>query len=98
VCARQLGFGQMPIGIDFSDLIKPLEIIPSGTYYQHPLDQVPNSATVDLDSWRFSGFSSPLFNIWWAEWCDHLFYGSPRIYCEKQDPTYHASANEVIPF
>jgi hypothetical protein len=98
VCARQLGFGQLSIGLYFSNLIKPPEIIPSGTSYQRLLDRVPDSATVDLDSWRFSGFSSPLFNIWWAEWCDHLFCISPRIYCEKLDPAYHASADEVVPF
>jgi hypothetical protein len=50
VCARQLGFGQLPIGLYFSYLIKPREIIPSGTYYERFLDRVPNSATVDLDS------------------------------------------------
>jgi hypothetical protein len=33
VCARQLGFGQLPLGLYFSDLIKPREIIPSGTCY-----------------------------------------------------------------
>jgi hypothetical protein len=31
--ARQLGFGQLSISLNFSDLIKPLEIIPSGTHY-----------------------------------------------------------------
>jgi hypothetical protein len=50
VCARQLGFGELPIGLYFSYLIKPWEIIPSGTYYERLLDRVPNSATVDLDS------------------------------------------------
>jgi hypothetical protein len=33
VCARQLGFGQLPIGLYFSELTKPREIIPSGTCY-----------------------------------------------------------------
>jgi hypothetical protein len=86
VCVRQLGFGQLPFGLYFSGLIKPWEIILSGTCYQRLLDRVPDSTTIDLDSLRFSGFSSPLFNVWWAEWCDHLFCISPRIYCEKLDP------------
>jgi hypothetical protein len=59
VCARQLGFGQLPIGLYFLNLIKPLEIIPSGTCYQRILDRVPDSATINLDSWRFLGFSPP---------------------------------------
>jgi hypothetical protein len=63
ICARQLGYGQLPIGLYFSDLIKPREIIPSGTCYKCLLDRVPDSATIDLVSWRFSSFSSPHFNV-----------------------------------
>jgi hypothetical protein len=96
VGARQLGFGQLPIGLYFFDLIKLREIIPSGTHYWHLMNWVPDSATIDLDSWKFSSFSSPLFNIWWAKWCDHLFCVSPRLYCEKVDPAYNASADEVF--
>jgi hypothetical protein len=33
VCARKLGFGQLSIGLYFSDLMKSREIIPSGTHY-----------------------------------------------------------------
>jgi hypothetical protein len=65
VCAHQLRFGQLPIGLYFSDLIKPREIIPSGTCYQRILDRVPDSATINLDSWRFLGFSSPFLMFGW---------------------------------
>jgi hypothetical protein len=98
VCARQLGFGQLPIGLYFSVLIKPREIIPNGTYYQRLLDWVPNSSTIDLASWKFSSFTSPLFNIWWAEWCDHLFCMFLKLYCEKLDPAYNVSADEVLSY
>jgi hypothetical protein len=50
VSAHQLGFGQLLIGLYFSHLIKPREVIPSVTYYQHLLDLVPDSSTTDLDS------------------------------------------------
>lgn len=50
VSARQLGYVQLPIGLYFSNLIKPWEVIPSGTYYQLLLDLVPDSSTIDLDS------------------------------------------------
>jgi hypothetical protein len=96
ICAHQLGYGQLPIGLYFSDLIKPREIIPSGTCYKCLLDRVPDSATIDLVSWRFSSFSSPHFNVWWVEWCDHLFCVSPRIYCEQLDPDYVASADKEL--
>jgi hypothetical protein len=78
--ARQLGFGRLPIGFYFTNLIKPQEIIPNNIHYWRLLDLVPDSATIDLDSWKFSSFSSRLFNIWWAEWYDHLFCVSPKIY------------------
>jgi hypothetical protein len=64
VCAHQLGFGQLLFDLYFSDLIKPREIIPSGTHYQRLLDRVPDSSTINLASWRFSSFTSSLFNIW----------------------------------
>jgi hypothetical protein len=44
-------------------MIKPRDINPSGSCYQCRLDRVPNSATINLDSWKFLGFSSPLFNV-----------------------------------
>jgi hypothetical protein len=50
VCARHLGFGQLSIGLYFSDLIKPRVIIPSGTCYQCLLDRVADSSTIDLAS------------------------------------------------
>jgi hypothetical protein len=50
VSARQLGFGQLPTGLFFSDLIKPWEIIPDNIHYRRFLDRVPDSATIDLDS------------------------------------------------
>jgi hypothetical protein len=86
----------LPIGLYFSDLIKPREIIPSGTCYQRLLDRVPDSGTINLDSRRFLGFSSSLFNVWWEKWCDHLFCVSPKIYCQQLDPDYVASADEVL--
>jgi hypothetical protein len=38
VSAHQLGFGQLPIGLYFSDLVKPREIIPNDTHYCCLLD------------------------------------------------------------
>jgi hypothetical protein len=49
----------LSIALYFSDLIKPREVIPSGTCYQRLLDRVLDFATIDLESWRFSCFSSP---------------------------------------
>jgi hypothetical protein len=84
VSTRQLGFGQLPIGLYFSNFIKLREVIPNGTHYQCLLDLILDSSTINL------------FNIWWAEWCDHLFYVSPKLYCEKLDPAYKALTDEVL--
>ena len=63
VASRQLGFGQLTIGLYFVDVIKPREIIPKAIYYDWMKNLTPNSATVDLDSWRLMPFTSPLFMI-----------------------------------
>jgi hypothetical protein len=47
-----LGFGLLPIGLYFYDLIKPREIIPNDIHYRRLLDWVPDSSTMNLDSWR----------------------------------------------
>jgi hypothetical protein len=38
VSARQLGFGQLSIGLYFSDLVKPREIIPDDIHYCRLID------------------------------------------------------------
>jgi hypothetical protein len=50
VSARKLGVGQLPIGLYFSNLIQPREVIPNGVHYQHRLDFIPDSSTINLDS------------------------------------------------
>ena len=52
VAARQLGFGQLPIGLYFSDLIKPREVTPDPVHYRLLRNLIPTSATVDLDTWK----------------------------------------------
>jgi hypothetical protein len=54
-----LGFGQLLIGLYFSNLIKPREIIPDNIHYRRLLDRVPDSTTINLDSWKFSSFFLP---------------------------------------
>jgi hypothetical protein len=48
---HQLGFGQLLIGLYFFDLVKPREIIPDDIHYRRLLDWVPDSSTINLDSW-----------------------------------------------
>ena len=79
VAARQLGFGQLPIGLYFADIIKPREIIPEALHYDRLKNLDPDSSTVDFDSWSIIPFTSPLFTVWWAEWNHHLFLCHPKL-------------------
>jgi hypothetical protein len=45
-----LGFSQLLIGLYFSNLVKPWEIIPDDIHYRRLLDWVPDSSTINLDS------------------------------------------------
>ena len=95
VVAHQLGFGQLPIGLYFSDLIKLREAIPDPVHYCLLRSLIPSSATVDLDTWRFQPFSSSLFNTWWTEWAEHLFCVSPKTYCVKLCSDFAVPLDEV---
>lgn len=68
--AHQLGFGQLPIGLYFKDLIKPKEIIPNGVYFDRLKNLNPDSSTVVLDGWNNFHFTSPAFKTWWSEWSE----------------------------
>ncbi|KAM0849571.1 hypothetical protein ACQ4PT_053643 [Festuca glaucescens] len=96
VAARQLCFGQLPIGLYFENLIRPREIIPiSGLYYSQLRKYNPDSATINLDGWKCSSFTPHVFRVWWAEWCEHLFCVSAAVYCEKLNPNYQPAPNEL---
>ena len=95
VAARQLGFGQLPISLYFSDLIKPGETIPDPVHYRLLRNLIPTSTTVDLDTWKLQPFSSSLFNTWWTEWAEHLFCMSPGIYCVKLCSDFAVPLDEV---
>ena len=92
VAARQLGFGQAPIRLYFSDLIKPRDEIPNNLALCRLLDQVPDIDMDDLDTWKLVPFTSSPFRTWWIEWSQHLFCKSATPFCQVFDPSVPQSS------
>jgi len=77
----QLAFGQLPIKVCYSDVVKPRETITSGLEWirvaQLQLDA--DTANIDLSAWVTASFITQLYKLWWEEWKEHLFKVSAHM-------------------
>jgi hypothetical protein len=58
VAARQLGFGQLPVHLFFTDLVKPRETVSNGLEYDRLKNLVLDADTIDLEGWIISSFTT----------------------------------------
>jgi len=67
--ARQLAFGQLPIGLSYADLVKPRETITSGLEWIRIAQLPPNANTsdIDLSAWILALFITQAYKQWWEE-------------------------------
>jgi hypothetical protein len=88
--SRQLAFGQLPIKLCFADVIKPREIITSGTEWSRIVRLSPNTdiSNVDLSIWSPTSFITESYKQWWREWRGQLFATSAHTYRHMIDPEY----------
>jgi len=88
--ARQLAFGQLPIGLCYADVVKPREIITSGLEWLRIAQLQPNADTTDIDlsAWVPALFITQLYKQWRDEWKEHLFSTSAHTYRGMIDPDY----------
>nr|BAD08046.1 aminotransferase-like [Oryza sativa Japonica Group] len=77
--ARQLGFGQLPIGLFFADKIQCRGEI-SSTLMMDRLLNLQGPPLGSIDNIEFAGFRSRNFDRWWGEWKLHLFHQSATMY------------------
>nr|CAE04936.2 OSJNBa0017P10.13 [Oryza sativa Japonica Group]CAE75878.1 B1234D02.2 [Oryza sativa Japonica Group] len=77
--ARQLGLGQLPIGLFFADKIQCRGEITS-TLMMDRLLNLPGPPLGSIDNIELAGFKSRTFDRWWGEWKLHLFHQSASIY------------------
>jgi len=95
--ARQLAFGQLPIGLTYADVVKPSETITSGLEWIRIAQLPPNADTLDIDlsAWIPALFITQAYKQWWEEWKEHLFYTSAPTYHGMIDPKYKVPENTV---
>jgi len=80
--ARQMAFGQLPIGLSYADVVKPKETITSGLEWIRIAQLHPNANTsdIDLSAWIPALFITQMYKQWWEEWKEHLFNTSALTY------------------
>jgi len=95
--ARQLAFGQLPIGLSYADVVKPRETITSGLEWIRIAQLPPNADTsdIDLSAWIPALFITQAYKQWWEEWKEHLFCTSDLTYHGMIDPKYKVPENTV---
>ena len=95
--ARQLAFGQLPIGLCYAKVVKPREIITSGLEWIRIAQLQPNADTsdIDLSAWIPALFINQMYKKWWKEWKEHLFCTSALKYRGMIDRNYKIPDNAV---
>jgi len=65
--ARQLAFGQLPIGLCYTDVVKPRETITSRLEWIRIAQLQPNADTSDIDllAWIPALFITQMYKQWW---------------------------------
>ncbi|BAD61330.1 aminotransferase-like protein [Oryza sativa Japonica Group] len=77
--ARQLGMGQLPIGLFFADKIQCRGEI-SSTLMMDRLLNLQGPPLGSIENIELAGFKSKNFDIWWGEWKLHLFHQPASMY------------------
>lgn len=73
IAARQMGFGQLPIHLYLTSLIRSRELLNSALELNRLQSREPATDSLDLNQWIIIPFTSILFSLWWGEWSKHLF-------------------------
>ena len=73
VSARQIGFGQLPIGLYFISRLKAREPITSRLEFSKISKLTESLPMGSLTGFTHTPFCTRLFTAWWREWKLHLF-------------------------
>ena len=76
---RQLGLGQLPIGLFFVDKIQTRGVITSALMMDRLLN-IPRPPMGSIDNIELALIRSVTFHHWWVEWKKHLFHQSASMY------------------
>ena len=86
--ARQLGFGQLPIGLYFIDKLRAMESLNAALEFDRVRILATDFPSITLIELLYDTFSSRLFCQWWSEWKKHLFYQASTYFSQKFDADY----------
>nr|AAX95225.1 hypothetical protein LOC_Os11g08620 [Oryza sativa Japonica Group] len=94
--ARQLGMGQLPIGLYFVDKIQCRGDI-SSTLMMDRLLNIPGPPLGNIENIKLARFRSRAFDRWWSEWKLHLFHQSASMYMTDLFPDAIPQTTESSP-
>jgi hypothetical protein len=95
VAARQLSFGQLPVRLFFTVLVKPRETVSDLLEYGRLKNLELDDETIDLEGWITSSFTTKPFKQRWSEWSLHLFCALAKTYYQQLDPDFIMPEDEV---
>jgi len=95
--SHQLAFGQLPIKLCYSDVVKPREMITSRLEWIRIAQLQPDADTtyIDLLAWVPALFITQSYKLLWEEWKEHLFKVSVHMYQNMIDPE-HEVPDDVV--
>nr|AAT93842.1 hypothetical protein [Oryza sativa Japonica Group] len=94
--AKQVGLGQLPIGLIFADKIQNRGQITS-TLMMDRLLNLPGPSLGSIENIELAGFRSKNFDRWWGEWKLHLFHQSAMMYMTDLFPDVIPQTTESSP-
>nr|BAC84429.1 hypothetical protein [Oryza sativa Japonica Group] len=94
--ARQLGMGQLPIGLFFADKIQYRGEI-SSTLMMDRVLNLQGPPLGSIDNIELATFRSKAFDRWWGEWKLHLFHQSTSMYMTDLFPDVVPQTTEFSP-
>lgn len=97
--ARQLGFGQLPIGLFFANKIQTRGVITSALMMDRLLN-IPGPPLGSIENIKLALSRSAASDRWWVEWKKHLFHQSASMYMTtifpEQIPQVSAFSNNLL--
>uniref|UniRef100_A0A0E0F8Q9 DUF1409 domain-containing protein n=1 Tax=Oryza meridionalis TaxID=40149 RepID=A0A0E0F8Q9_9ORYZ len=94
--ARQLGLGQLPIGLFFANKIQCRGEITS-TLMMDRLFNIPGPPLGSIENIELARFRSKNFDRWWGEWKQHLFHQPSSMYMTDLFPDVIPQTTESSP-
>ena len=91
-----LVLGNFPLGCSFANKLKPREAVNHSSEFlriQQFGDALPQ---IDAKGWKCGPFTSNLFNAWWQEWAQYLFYILITPLCQSLDPSFQSETEVNI--